>query len=122
MHPKLTIRALRLVAASRACVRIGAINALLVCGLTVAHAQVEVEVPGQGKVLTTTKVENGVLGVTNALTRPRGFGRDCSGACYYVSATKAKTWTCKGNTVCRIDCAGREPVGACPPNEAASQR
>lgn len=90
--------------------------ALFIPPVTPANAQVEVEVPGQGKVLTTTKVENGVLGVTNALTRPRGFGRDCSGACYYVSATKAKTWTCKGNTVCRIDCAGREPVGACPSN------
>lgn len=90
--------------------------ALLAISVTPSMAQVEVEVPGQGKVLTTTKVENGILGVTNALTRPRGFGRDCSGACYYVSATKAKTWTCKGNTVCRIDCAGREPVGACPAN------
>lgn len=90
--------------------------ALIAMPLVSANAQVEVEVPGQGKVLTTTKVENGVLGVTNSLTRTKGFGRDCSGACYYVSATKAKAWTCKGNTVCRIDCAGREPVGACPAN------
>lgn len=90
--------------------------ALIAMPIMSANAQVEVEVPGQGKVLTTTKVENGVLGVTNALTRTKGFGRDCSGACYYVSATKAKAWTCKGNTVCRIDCAGREPVGACPAN------
>lgn len=90
--------------------------ALVAASSMPTSAQVEVEVPGQGKVLTTTKVENGVLGVTNSLTRTKGFGRDCSGACYYVSATKAKAWTCKGNTVCRIDCAGREPVGACPAN------
>ena len=97
---------------------IAGILALVLIALPIvsANAQVEVEVPGQGKVLTTTKVENGVLGVTNSLTRTKGFGRDCSGACYYVSATKAKAWTCKGNTVCRIDCAGREPVGACPAN------
>lgn len=90
--------------------------ALIAMPILSAYAQVEVEVPGQGKVLTTTKVENGVLGVTSSLTRTKGFGRDCSGACYYVSATKAKAWTCKGNTVCRIDCAGRDPVGACPAN------
>lgn len=42
---------------------------LVICGAsiaTAAFAQVEVTVPEVGRVKTTTKVENGILGVANS--------------------------------------------------------
>lgn len=75
-------------------------------------AQVEVTVPGQGKVSTSVKVENGVLGITNTYVRQRAFAKECVGACFYASATKTKTWVCR-NSDCNLDCSGREPVGGC---------
>ena len=45
------------------------VGALIV---TDACAQVEVTVPETGRVKTTAKVENGILGVTNSFTRFRG--------------------------------------------------
>lgn len=87
--------------------------ACLACGPIAAHAQVEVEVPGQGKVLTTAKVQNGILGVTTSFTRQKAFAKECFGACYYAGATKTKTWICRDPQACSIDCAGREPVGGC---------
>lgn len=82
------------------------------CSITAPSAQVEVSVPGQGKVITSVKVENGVLGITNTYIRQRAFAKECVGACFYASATKTKTWVCR-NSDCNLDCSGREPVGGC---------
>lgn len=81
-------------------------------GAGVPSAQVEVAVPGQGKVTTSVKVENGVLGITNTYVRQRAFAKECIGACFYASTTKTKTWVCR-NSDCNLDCSGREPVGGC---------
>lgn len=82
------------------------------CSVNRSAAQVEVTVPGQGKVTTTVKVENGVLGITNVYVRQRAFAKECVGACFYANATKTKTWICR-NSDCNLDCSGREPVGGC---------
>lgn len=84
----------------------------LFCSFFTVHAQVEVTVPGQGKVQTTVKVENGVLGITNTYVRQRAFAKECIGACFYANTTKTKTWVCR-NSDCNLDCSGREPVGGC---------
>lgn len=81
----------------------------LICS---ASAQVEVTVPGQGRVGTIVKVENGVLGITNTFLRERAFAKECVGSCFYANATKTKTWVCR-NSDCNLDCSGREPVGGC---------
>jgi hypothetical protein len=47
-----------------------------------SHAQVEVVVPEAGRVKTTAKVENRILGVANSFTRRRGSARECVGACF----------------------------------------
>ena len=86
-----------------------ALTLFLICS---ALAQVEVTVPGQGRVGTVVKVENGVLGVTNTFVRQRAFAKECVGACFYANATKTKTWVCR-NSDCNLDCSGREPVGGC---------
>jgi hypothetical protein len=78
-----------------------------------AVAQVEVAIPGQGKMSTVSKVENGILGVTNMFTRDRAAAKECVGACFYARATRMKTWTCRNSTECNLDCSGREPVGEC---------
>lgn len=77
-----------------------------------AYAQVEVTVPETGRVKTTAKVENGILGVTNSFTRFRGTGRECVGACFYANATKTRVWLCRDSD-CNLDCSGREPIGGC---------
>ena len=82
------------------------------CSIFAAHAQVEVTIPGQGRVQTTVKVENGVLGITNTYVRQRAFAKECIGACFYANMTKTKTWICR-NSDCNLDCSGREPVGGC---------
>lgn len=79
---------------------------------TAAYAQVEVTVPEAGRVKTTAKVENGILGVTNSFTRIRGTGRECVGACFYANATKTRVWLCRDSD-CSLDCSGREPIGGC---------
>ena len=79
---------------------------------TSARAQVEITVPEGGRVKTFAKVENGVLGVTNSYTRPRGTARECVGACFYASATKTKVWLCRDSD-CNLDCSGRDPIGGC---------
>jgi hypothetical protein len=43
---------------------------------TTAFAQVEVTIPEAGRVKTTTKVENGILGIANSFTRTRGTARE----------------------------------------------
>ena len=63
------------------------VGALIV---TDAYAQVEFTAPETGRVKTTAKVENGILGVTNSFTRFRGTARECVGACFYASATKTR--------------------------------
>jgi hypothetical protein len=77
-----------------------------------SHAQVEVVVPEAGRVKTTAKVENRILGVANSFTRRRGSARECVGACFYATATKTETWLCRDSD-CNLDCSGREPIGGC---------
>jgi hypothetical protein len=53
------------------------------CGALIAtgaFAQVEVTLPEAGRVKTTAKVENGILGVANSFTRFRGTARECVGS------------------------------------------
>ena len=85
------------------------VGALIV---TDAYAQVEVTVPEAGRVKTTAKVDNGILGVTNSFTRIHGTGRECAGACFYANATKTRVWLCR-DLDCNLDCSGREPIGGC---------
>jgi len=88
---------------------------MVTCGALIAtgaFAQVEVTVPEAGRVKTTAKVENGILGVTNSFTRFRGTSRECVGACFYANTTKTKVWTCRDSD-CNLDCSGRDPVGEC---------
>ena len=80
--------------------------------VTSAYAQVEVTVPDAGRVKTTTRVENGILGITNSFVRSRGTGRECVGACFYANATRTRVWFCR-DTDCNLDCSGREPIGGC---------
>ena len=75
------------------------VGALIV---TDACAQVEVTVPETGRVKTTAKVENGILGVTNSFTIFRGTARECVGACFYASATKTRVWLCRDRTAISI--------------------
>jgi hypothetical protein len=77
-----------------------------------ASAQVEVTIPEAGRVKTTAKVENGILGVSNSFTRFRGTARECVGACFYASATKTRVWICRDSD-CNLDCSGRDPIGGC---------
>jgi hypothetical protein len=77
-----------------------------------ASAQVEMTVPDAGRVKTTAKVENGILGISNSFTRSRGTARECVGACFYAAATKTRVWICR-NSECNLDCSGRDPVGGC---------
>ena len=88
---------------------------MVTCGAlfaTGAFAQVEVTVPEAGRVKTTAKVENGILGVANSFTRFRGTARECVGACFYANTTKTKVWTYR-NSDCNLDCSGSEPAGGC---------
>jgi hypothetical protein len=85
---------------------------LSVLSATSAYAQVEMTVPEAGRVKTTAKVENGILGVSNSFTRFRGTARECVGACFYASATKTRVWICRDSD-CSLDCSGRDPIGGC---------
>ena len=85
---------------------------LSVLGATGAYSQVEMTVPEAGRVKTTAKVENGILGVSNSFTRFRGTAPECVGACFYASATKTRVWICRDSD-CSLDCSGRDPVGGC---------
>jgi hypothetical protein len=85
---------------------------LSVLSATSAYAQVEMTVPEAGRVKTTAKVENGILGVSNSFTRFRGTARECVGACFYTSATKTRVWICRDSD-CSLDCSGRDPIGGC---------
>jgi hypothetical protein len=80
--------------------------------VTSAYAQMEVTVPEAGRVKTTAKVQNGILGVTNSFMRLRATGRECVGACFYANATKTRVWLCR-DSECNLDCSGREPIGGC---------
>jgi hypothetical protein len=87
---------------------------LALCGTpAISHAQsTSIVIPNAGEVSTTSKVDNGVLAVTNQIIRnPRGV-RECVGACFYAAKTITKTWTCRQSN-CALDCSGREPVGGC---------
>jgi hypothetical protein len=77
------------------------------------HAQsTSIVIPNAGEVSTTSKVDNGILAVTNQIIRnPRGV-RECVGACFYAARTATKTWICRQSD-CSLDCSGREPVGGC---------
>jgi len=56
------------------------------------------------------KVDNGISGIANSFTRPRGSACEYVGACFYATATRTKTWLCR-DPECNLDCSGREPVG-----------
>src|SRR5689334_800474 len=57
-------------------------------------------IPNAGEVSMSSKVDNGVLAVTNQIIRnPRGV-RECVGACFYAARTVTKTWICR-----QSDCA-----------------
>lgn len=88
--------------------------ALLICCAALDHgfAQSTISVPNGGDVTTVVKVENGVLGVRNQIVRPKSAVRECVGACFYAAKTATKNWICRQGD-CALDCAGREPVGAC---------
>ncbi len=88
--------------------------ALLLAGAagTEAVAQIEMTIPDAGRIKTTAKVQNGILGSVTSLTRRQGVARQCVGACFYATTTKTKTWVCRERD-CDLDCAGREPVGGC---------
>ena len=64
----------------------------IVLSPTAARTQVEITIPDAGRVKTTAKVENGILGISNSFTRSRGTGRECVGACFYANATKIRVW------------------------------
>lgn len=85
------------------------------CGFTAVpgHAQsTSIVIPNAGEVSTTSKVDNGILAVTNQIIRnPRGV-RECVGACFYAAKTVTKTWICRQSN-CVLDCSGRDPVGGC---------
>lgn len=81
-------------------------------GVTTSGAQSTIVIPNAGEVMTTTKVDNGVLAVNNQVIRHRSQVRECIGACFYASRTTTKTWICRQSN-CVLDCSGREPVGGC---------
>jgi hypothetical protein len=58
-------------------VRIFLAAAFIAFGATPVSAQVEMTVPEAGRVKTTAKVENGILGISNSFTRSRGTAREC---------------------------------------------
>jgi hypothetical protein len=89
-----------------------AIVLVLGAGLQTSNAQSTIVIPNAGEVTTTSKVDNGVLAVTNQVIRHRSQIRECIGACFYASKTTTKTWICRQSS-CVLDCSGREPVGGC---------
>lgn len=81
-------------------------------GVTTSTAQSTIVIPNAGEVTTTSKVDNGVLAVSNQVIRNRSQVRECIGICFYASKTTTKTWICRQSN-CVLDCSGREPVGGC---------
>ena len=77
-----------------------------------SHAQVEIVVPDAGRAKTTAKVENGILGVANSLTGPRGSPREGVGGCFYAAATKPKPG-CAAISDCNLVCSRRGPIRGC---------
>jgi hypothetical protein len=59
----------------RVCIFLAA--AFIAFGATPVSAQVEMTVPEAGRVKTTAKVENGILGISNSFTRSRGTAPEC---------------------------------------------
>jgi hypothetical protein len=86
----------------------------LALGLSVSagNAQSTIVIPNAGEVTTTSKVDNGVLAVSNQVIRNRSQVRECVGVCFYAAKTATKTWICRQSN-CVLDCSGREPVGGC---------
>jgi hypothetical protein len=72
--------------------RVTTLVVVMCCALiaTGAVAQVEVTVPEVGRVKTTAKVENGILGVANSFTRFRGTARECAGAYFLRTPQKQR--------------------------------
>ena len=85
---------------------------VLGAGVRTSDAQSTIVIPNAGEVTTTSKVDNGVLAVTNQVVRHRSQVRECIGACFYASKTATKNWICRQSN-CVLDCSGREPVGGC---------
>ena len=94
--------------------RIAAVLIALACamGASPGGAQSTIVIPNAGEVTTTTKVDNGVLAVSNQVIRNRSQVRECIGICFYAAKTATKTWICRQSN-CALDCFGREPVGGC---------
>jgi hypothetical protein len=72
-----------------------------------AFGQTSITIPQGGEVTTTSRVDNGVLGV-----RPKSQVRECALACFNVFKTAIRNWVCR-QSACSLDCGGREPVGGC---------
>ena len=75
-----------------------------------ARAQSAIVIPGAGEVMTTAKIDNGVLAISNQIIRNKSHVRECFGVCLYASKTMTKNWICRQSS-CALDCSGREPIG-----------
>jgi hypothetical protein len=84
----------------------------LAIGMATGRAQSTIVIPNAGEVMTTSKVDNGVLAVTNQVIRNKSQVRECFGICLYAAKSTTKTWICRSSN-CALDCSPREPVGGC---------
>jgi hypothetical protein len=80
--------------------------------LSPAYGQTSIVISQGGEVTTTSRHDNGVLGVVNQIVRPKSHVRERVGACFYVSKTAIRNWVCR-QSACSLDCGGHEPVGGC---------
>ena len=88
--------------------------AIIFCaaGASTARSQSTIVIPGAGEVTTVTRVDNGILAVSNQVIRNRSRVRECIGVRFYAAKTTTRTWICR-HSDCILDCSGREPVGSC---------
>ena len=86
--------------------------ALLLIAPATSGAQSTIVIPNAGEITTTSKVDNGVLAVSNQVVRNKSQVRECIGICFYAARTVTKNWICRQSN-CALDCSGREPVGGC---------
>ena len=94
-----------------------AIAALLIAlflatSVSQSNAQSTIVIPNAGEITTTSKVDNGVLAVTNQVIRNRSQVRECFGICLYASKSVTRAWICRSSN-CALDCSSREPIGGC---------
>jgi hypothetical protein len=88
------------------------VGTVLLIAMSTANAKSTTVIPNAGEITTISKVDNGVLSVTNQVIRNRSQVRECVGACFYASRTITKTWICRASS-CALDCsAARRSVAA----------